>query len=780
MGWLGTWANRYEITVDSSKVDAALSDFPVLLYLSTASGIGDVDVSAILDELTTDANRKKIAVTTDDGTTECYVEIEKFSATGDLELHYKLNDNADSSDVTDSTGNGHTGTLSNGANSYTSESTTTGKISAGIDFDGSTYIDLPNSIGLFDGNRSFSIAFWFKPDSIASTARLLTLRGEAQLAIWFSDGSDPDTIDVWCSGSDIIQSTATFGTGSWHHIVLVYDPGQGFALYAAGAEDTAYEGTTSISSDSNDSVLGAKHDKGDKFDGVIDDFRVYSKALSATEVADLYNGGDGTESSTVAGEAWLWVKVPSIASGADTTIYLYYDSGQSDNTTYVGDTGDAVAQSVWDSDFLAVYHLAEDPSGGAGCMLDSTSNENTATPNSLVSGDLVSGQVGDAISFTGSGDRIVSDSNIGVSGSANRTFEALAKADTLSAYAFVFSMGASSDGTRFGLDAGASGTAARVALFTYVATFGNLNMQADSDWHHYAVTLEGTTAGDVHVFQDAAEESRTALSDGTANTTDSSLYIGSQVGGSYPWSGDIDEVRISQVARSDAWIKATYHTCFDSLCTWDATISVSAAFAVTAGVTFSTLDGVLNPDGVVTFALAGEATYNVSGALSGGAALSAAVDRETDRSIALAGTATIAFECLNWTEWLSENQHKASPRYYLTLIGDADELADLEIPVTSFQGRLRSGDPTYLEVVVRDLDTYLSGINARSNGDLKLEMSWVISGEESVRETLTTVDLEEIRVDRGARNESVTLSGHRTVTPVAKTNAYRGELPGAH
>ena len=66
------------ITIDPSKINETLSNFPILIHLSTASGTGDVDVSAIFDELTDDANRKKIAVTTDDGTTECYVEIERW------------------------------------------------------------------------------------------------------------------------------------------------------------------------------------------------------------------------------------------------------------------------------------------------------------------------------------------------------------------------------------------------------------------------------------------------------------------------------------------------------------------------------------------------------------------------------------------------------------------------------------------------------------------------------------------------------------------------------
>jgi hypothetical protein len=78
MAWLGTWANRIEITLESTVVDATLTDFPVLVYLSTSSGINDQDVSSVFDELTSDANRLKIAITKSDGVTEQYVEIEKW------------------------------------------------------------------------------------------------------------------------------------------------------------------------------------------------------------------------------------------------------------------------------------------------------------------------------------------------------------------------------------------------------------------------------------------------------------------------------------------------------------------------------------------------------------------------------------------------------------------------------------------------------------------------------------------------------------------------------
>ena len=73
--WLGTWENRIKLTVDKSVVLEDLTDFPVMVFLATSTGKTSFDVSEIFDELTSDANRKKIAITTSDGITQCYVEI---------------------------------------------------------------------------------------------------------------------------------------------------------------------------------------------------------------------------------------------------------------------------------------------------------------------------------------------------------------------------------------------------------------------------------------------------------------------------------------------------------------------------------------------------------------------------------------------------------------------------------------------------------------------------------------------------------------------------------
>src|SRR6056297_3563809 len=106
-------------------------------------------------------------------------------------------------------------------------------------------------------------------------------------------------------------------------------------------------------------------------------------------------------------KALLWVSKSdlTLTAASTTELYLYYDSTKADNTTYIGTSGNRT--EVWDSDFVAVYTLAQDPTGGTGCILDSTGNGHHGTPQgSMTSGDLVDGLIGLALELDGNDDYI--------------------------------------------------------------------------------------------------------------------------------------------------------------------------------------------------------------------------------------------------------------------------------------------------------------------------------------------------------------------------------------
>lgn len=94
-------------------------------------------------------------------------------------------------------------------------------------------------------------------------------------------------------------------------------------------------------------------------------------------------------------------------------------------------------------------------------------------------------------------------------------------------------------------------------------------------------------------------------------------------------------------------------------------------------------------------------------------------------------------------------------------------LGDLTLPITSFQARFKSGDPSFLSVVVPGLDL-ADDIAARVGGLLRIYMIKTYSDGNQTREMLGEVTQDALRLDEGARNQSITIDGHGTYTHSSK------------
>lgn len=259
-------------------------------------------------------------------------------------------------------------------------------------------------------------------------------------------------------------------------------------------------------------------------------------------------------------EAWLWVKVPTVSSGAATPLYMYYGLAMDDNTLYVGDTNSVAARNVWDSHYIAVYHLGQDPSGGAQCITDSTSNVRHGTPDTtMTSVDLINAEIGKGLDFDGSDDYISFGANP-IIGSAAHSIEAFMKNGGHSTYGLGVLVG-SAEVTRKGAYIGWNSASAALGGGYYGMNYAT--GFTDTAWHYVAMTYAGGSNGNVKFYGDNAV---VASGNTTPDLASSVIYIGKQnTGVAYIWKGDIDEVRISDVERSPEWMKATYYSNIDNL-----------------------------------------------------------------------------------------------------------------------------------------------------------------------------------------------------------------------
>lgn len=257
-------------------------------------------------------------------------------------------------------------------------------------------------------------------------------------------------------------------------------------------------------------------------------------------------------------EAWLWTKIPAISDTADTNIFLYYDNTHADNATYVGDTNSAVAENVWDANFMMVLHMAET----AGTSYDSTTNDNDGTVVNAVTQNAV-GKINGADDFDGISGHLHIADHATLDLSTAGTVECLFKFDVYINSGGLIHKGdlANFSDEAYSLQFWSN----QYRIGTYIkgvpadlSMRGNTSTLTNGVWYH-ASLVWGATG--FKLYLDGAQDA-TSGSTITVDNTTGGINIGTQVEASnyYPFNGIIDEVRISNIARSAEWLKATYES----------------------------------------------------------------------------------------------------------------------------------------------------------------------------------------------------------------------------
>lgn len=182
----------------------------------------------------------------------------------------------------DKSGNGNTGTLTNMAQAT---SPVAGKIGQGLKFDGGD--DSVAVSGDIVGTGADSICSWIRPTGwgggdfgrlFDNGGTLIWLYGAGQALRFTSAGASPY---IETAGSSIKLN-------QWQHICAVRDASGSGIVYINAV---AFAGTTGTPIAGSTSYIGNRSAADRAWNGNIDDFRIYNRALSADEVKQLYNMG---------------------------------------------------------------------------------------------------------------------------------------------------------------------------------------------------------------------------------------------------------------------------------------------------------------------------------------------------------------------------------------------------------------------------------------------------------------------------------------------------------
>jgi hypothetical protein len=255
--------------------------------------------------------------------------------------------------------------------------------------------------------------------------------------------------------------------------------------------------------------------------------------------------------TTVTGSLQAWVKIPNLSSVTDTVIYMYY--GNASVTTQQNKT------AVWDSSTKMVQHMSQDPSGTAPQMLDSTQYANNGTSaGTMTSGDLVTGQIDGATDFDGVDDYVDAGNGSGLNLNDSFTVETWFKLNSNSLWRGVFSKrngGGGNPGYGLYFDSSSHPYMA-IDDGTFIPNIYVLDKRYDdTSWYHFVgIRSKG---GTLKIYINGAEKGSTADTTVGSITNSTSALIGSGLN-VQKFPGQIDEVRISNTARSASWIATEY------------------------------------------------------------------------------------------------------------------------------------------------------------------------------------------------------------------------------
>jgi hypothetical protein len=203
-----------------------------------------------------------------------------------LVSHWKF-DEGSGTTVYDSA-DSHDGTLVNGP------VWTTGQIDGALSFDGADdYVDLGNSSGL-KPPLPVTISAWIKLNTYGCPLSL----DQPDYGIFCYADIVSAFRAFYCDGGGVGSShrrgktgTTVLAAGRWYHVAAVIRDQTDMNIYVDGADDGGtYSGTGGdLAYSSGNSYIGRYSSQ--YFNGIIDDVRVYNRALTAEEIGQIYQEG---------------------------------------------------------------------------------------------------------------------------------------------------------------------------------------------------------------------------------------------------------------------------------------------------------------------------------------------------------------------------------------------------------------------------------------------------------------------------------------------------------
>ena len=176
---------------------------------------------------------------------------------------------------------------------------TTGKVGNALSLNGSTqYISRADNADLSMGDIDFTIAGWFNIPSLATWALVTKWNTTGNhREYWLGYFSSKFQFFVSSNGTATasVAPAATSSTSAWHFVVCWHDSVNNFIKISVDDGAVASSSYSSgVFDDTTEFRIGADVN-GSFFGGPVDEVGIWKRVLTAAEITDLYNSGNGRD-----------------------------------------------------------------------------------------------------------------------------------------------------------------------------------------------------------------------------------------------------------------------------------------------------------------------------------------------------------------------------------------------------------------------------------------------------------------------------------------------------
>jgi len=434
---------------------------------------------------------------------------------------WRLDDAPGSSTAADSSGRGFAGTL---VNMDPAVAWVEGRTGGALRLDGVDDYVSAGDVDPVDGASELTVAAWVKVNDLSRDGTIVAKGpwGATDKLLFFRDDvctgsgrTDTYKVSIRAGANEVSlegRSGACADSG-WHHVAFTFVGGRptGLRLYVDGVEDPNGPVSTAklprMAANNHPLQLGRADTN--PLNGVLDDVRIYARALSAEEIAALYASAGGRVSTPA--------PVAKPQPGALDT--------------------DPALIGWWPLDDGPGSTKAADASGKCG-------------PGTLVNmdpaADWVAGKLGMALNFDGTNDWVNCGNPQVLASSTDLTVAAWVRPDDTSTHLHGDSIVSKEGGAKgFQLTWHWTGRAGRFSVMRDGASnLWGVEDKLNGTWYHAAFTQSG---GTTRLYVNGVEE---ASGPGTISPTKELLTFGSHVGADRWLRGQIDDVRIYTRALS--------------------------------------------------------------------------------------------------------------------------------------------------------------------------------------------------------------------------------------